>query len=238
MKFDIKNEVISTINLFKGGRPHEDDFNSFLRHQFNTFIDVGANSGQSAASYLMNCPDAQVISFEPNLLYEPVLSKLSDFFEKKFCFHMYGLSDCEGSFDLHVPLVDGIPYMQESSLSLEQFKKPWVLERLCSYGGTINYESISCVFVTADSVINDADVIKIDAEGAELKVLLGFANLIYLKHPIFLIENNDFINVTAYLGTFGYSAYQWRGTKLIPLETPCTNCFYLTQNHLLELKLV
>jgi hypothetical protein len=47
--------------------------------------------------------------------------------------------------------------------------------------------------------------------------------------PVFLIENNDYHNVTPYLGEFGYSPYVWDAQhNVITLMTdPTTNCFYL-----------
>jgi hypothetical protein len=47
---------------------------------------------------------------------------------------MCGLSDNESELDLYIPHVDSVPYMQEASLTLKQFEKPWVRDRLKTYG--------------------------------------------------------------------------------------------------------
>ena len=216
--------------------PHEPDFFFFRDiskvNQNLVFIDVGANAGQSAISFLMNCPTGRVVSFEPNLLYQSVLKGVQNFLgRERFDFHMFGLSDSEDVLDLYVPQVDGIAYMQEASLCIDQFEKPWVSDRLRSYGGKIELVSLRSTFKPADTVIDHADIVKIDAEGAELSVLRGMSALIDKCSPIFLIENNDYSNVTDCLGEFDYSAYRFSGQRLIPMTGESTNCFYLTPDH-------
>jgi len=83
IKLDVLRAIFEIKSLMSGGLPHEDDFEFFK--QFGSqdkqivFVDVGANTGQSAISFLMNCPNGHVISFEPNLLYQPVLYGVQEF---------------------------------------------------------------------------------------------------------------------------------------------------------------
>ena len=238
MKLDVNHAISDMKYLISGGVPHEDDF-LFFKHLHKTknqivFIDVGANSGQSAISFLMNCPNGRSISFEPNRLYEPVLAGVRDLLGMaRFEFHMCGLSDTEAELDLYVPHVDGVPYMEEASLTLAQFKKSWVQDRLQSYGKKIKIIPFRANFKIADNIIRQADVVKIDAEGAEMQVLRGMQKLIENTFPIFLIENNDWPNVTEYLKAFGYGAYQYNkdANALLPKSGASTNCFYLRSEH-------
>ena len=138
----------------------------------------------------MNYPNGRTISFEPNLLYEPVLKGVQELLgEKRFKFYMNGLSDTENQLDLYIPNVDGVPYMQEASLTMTQFEKPWVHDRLKTYGTKLTFIPVRASFKIADNLIEQADVVKIDAEGAEMSVLRGMHDIIRKSKPIFLVEN-------------------------------------------------
>jgi hypothetical protein len=75
--------------------------------------------------------------------------------------------------------------------------------------------------------------VKIDAEGSELRVLLGMAETIRRCRPVFLIENNDCHRVTDFLGRLGYRCYRWEAEvrKLVPMYGACANSFYLLDEH-------
>ena len=226
-------------NLWVGKTPHEEDFNFFkiLAGKKAHFLDCGANSGQSALSFLMNCPDGVVTSFEPNILYESLLSEIRNITGKdQFHYFMLGLSDSDETSKLWIPYVCDQPFFQEATMDITQFEKPWVKERLQSYGGMPKFESIDCKFIRADDLNLTADIIKIDAEGAEMKVLKGMSMLISNCKPIFLIENNDFETVTNYLREYGYEPFQWQQSSLKHMQGASTNCIYLMQSHLKSLK--
>ncbi len=242
MKLDEVKVVAEMKNLFCGGVPHEVDFLFFKQlNKLNKeilFVDVGANAGQSAISFLLCCSKGRVISFEPNAMYQRVLDGISIFLggENRFQYHMIGLSDANMDLDLHVPTVDGVPYLQEASLDLSQFQKPWVCERLKSYGKILEIVPIKASFKIADSMLKSADVVKIDAEGAELQVLRGMVDLIQDKEPIFLIENNDYPAVTEFLKNFGYRAYFYdqQSDSLLVMSGATTNCYYLKPDHFVK----
>jgi FkbM family methyltransferase len=227
-------------NLWNGKVPHEEDFNFFKMFEGKgvRFLDCGANCGQSALSFLMVCSDGVVTSFEPNTSYESLLSGIKDMVgANRFNYIMLGLSDNDEAAKLWVPYVCNQPYFQEATMDVTQFEKPWVKERLRSYGGEPRFESIDCKFVRADDLHLVADIVKIDAEGAEMKVLKGMATLISKCRPIFLIENNDWTSVTDYLGTYGYKPFQWIDSAVRNMQGASTNCIYLTQSHLESFKI-
>ncbi len=238
MAFDFKRVLADMVNLMKGLVPHEDDFLFFKKICSNErqirFLDVGANSGQSAISFLMVCPMSRVISYEPNSIYMPVLQGVRHLLgPARFEYHMVGFSDEESDLDLFVPHVDGFAFLQEASLSLGQFQKPWVIDRLKSYGEKLEITPVQAHFVVADTVIEKADVVKIDAEGAEISVLRGMNNIILKSKPIFLIENNDWQVVTDFLENFGYKPYQYNVESggLVNMNGASMNCFYLMDEH-------
>jgi len=245
MKLDVGQTLSGMRNLMLGDVPHEEDFLFFRQIRKSdrpvVFVDVGANAGQSAISFLMNCPHGRVISFEPNQLYKPVLEGVRDLLgASRFEFHLCGLSDIESELDLYIPHVDGVPYMQEASLTLSQFEKPWVHDRLKSYGTRVEIIPVRASFKIADDVVGQADVVKIDAEGAEMSVLSGMRRLIENSSPIFLIENNDWSAVTEYLKAFGYDVYKYLkdAGELQSMSGATTNCFYLKANHFSDYSIV
>lgn len=241
MKIDSTQVLAEMQNLMRGGVPHEDDFFFFRQMSKDgkpiVFVDIGANAGQSAISFLMNCPNGKVVSFEPNLLYQAVLEGVRALLgEARFDFYMFGLSDTNSELDLYVPHVDGIPYLQEASMTLAQYEKHWVRDRLKSYGEKIEILPIRAIFRIADSLLEQADVVKIDAEGAEMSVLRGMRKLIESAAPIFLIENNDWSAVTEFLKDFGYGVYCYEKetASLQPMSGATTNCYYLKPEHFLR----
>ena len=232
--FDMSECAYDMKRLWDGKRPHESDFYFFGKIMAPAdclFLDVGANSGQSALSFCMNCPGGRVISFEPNSLYEPILREIRESIlgATRFSFFIEGCSDRTTTETLIVPVVNGVPYMQEATTDRAQFSKPWVVDRLASYGKDLTFSELTIHVEPLDSHSLQPNFVKIDAEGGELAVLRGMKKTIHESLPIFLIENNDYHNVTPYLTEFGYNPYVWDAQRdLITLMTdPTTNCFYL-----------
>jgi FkbM family methyltransferase len=67
------------------------------------------------------------------------------------------------------------------------------------------------------------DFIKIDAESSEMHVLKGMTRILTEDSPLMLIEVGDFdieaarsIDLIKYVGTFGYSAFDWTDRGLRP----------------------
>ena len=147
----------------------------------------------------------------------------------------FGLGHSEQELEFLVPVVDGIPYLEEGSTRLDNFQKPWVRERLLSYGSNLEFEKFPVMLKKAEDVILDGNIniVKIDVEGAELDVLTSMNKIIEYSHPIFLIENSDWDNVTLFLQDKGYECFQYLAddNQLIPLKTDCTNSFYIHKEH-------
>jgi FkbM family methyltransferase len=234
MNFEHHSVVEEMKRLHSSGQSHEDDFLCFRKFAKAgaraLLVDVGANAGQSAISFLASCPHGKVSSYEPNKLYEPVLREIRDILGvERFDYSMFGLSDSESSLPLYIPSVDGTIYMQESSMTLEQFEKPWVKARLESYGQRLEILPKTCDFKCGDECVEEVDIIKIDAEGAEMKVLAGLSRTIATKRPVFIIENNDYHHVTSFLEAYGYDVFKYNPSihKLESMSGATTNCFYL-----------
>lgn len=217
---------------------HDVDFNCFKNMDINSeemlIIDVGANRGQSIVSFKNIFQHAKIHAFEANPFFEPILAEVSKWY-KDVHVNNFGLGHSEQELEFLVPVVDGIPYLEEGSTRLDNFQKPWVRERLLSYGSNLEFEKFPVMLKKAEDVILDENIniIKIDVEGAELDVLSAMNKIIEHSHPIFLIENSDWDNVTSFLKDKGYECYQYLAeeNKLIPLKTACTNSFYIHDDH-------
>jgi len=73
---------------------------------------------------------------------------------------MFGLSDNDESAELWIPYVCDLPYYQEATMDVTQFDKPWVKERLRSYGGDPRFQAIQCNFRLPDDLSLVADLKK------------------------------------------------------------------------------
>ena len=231
-------EMINEIQLlWENKKVHENDFLFFrnIKIQRPIIVDIGANAGQSVVSFKLVMPNARIISFEPNSLYHPVLEYLqrSIFTPQDFIYFILGAGDTENKLDLIIPVIDKKPYFQEASIDVTQFEKSWVKDRFAAYGDTLEFKKIKMHMVTLDQFNLTPDIIKIDAEGSELSVLKGMIKTIRSCYPMFLIENNDWHNVTSYLKNLGYEVYKYDELQdnLGSIEGATNNCFYLRHEH-------
>lgn len=233
-------ELQAVLSLKKSGEVHDPDFFCF-RNMADmkklSIIDVGANRGQSIVSFKAVLPDAQIVSFEANTFFGPVLNQVADWYDDVRVFNL-GLGRTDQLMALYVPVVDGKFYWEEGSIRPDSFEKPWVKTRLASYGEDLIFEKYIAEIRDADSIlqeynINWADIVKIDVEGAELDVLIAMKDLVTRAHPILMIENSDWHNVTAWLKENDYICYQYvqETNKLVPLRGACTNSIYLPAHY-------
>ena len=237
MRIHVPTAIRDVTALWKSRSPHEEDFLFFRRLAGGTptLLDVGANAGQSALSFTMACPWASVVSFEPNVLYEPVLRYVREHLlsPATFTYHLVGCGAVRGELTLVVPYVDGTPYFGEASMRPEQFEVPWVRDRLASYGRELTFQSTTVRVRPVDEFGLRPTVCKIDVEGHELDVLEGMAATIAACAPLFLIENNDYHRVTPWLAVRGYEplVYDRARDDLVPMTAPTTNTFYVRAEH-------
>jgi FkbM family methyltransferase len=214
------------------GRVHDPDFHYFRNLKLTNpkILDIGANRGQSIVSFKKHLPDSEIRSFEANPYFWPVLERLAaeyaDIEVKK-----YGLGSIAGELIFYIPVVDGIKYLQEGSTRIDYFDKPWVKERITSYGVNFYLEEMQVHIEQAhDSIAGERiDIVKIDVEGAEYDVVSSMSSALKENFPILLIENSDFENVTSLLSSLDYMCFQYirRKNVLVELKESCTNTFYI-----------
>jgi FkbM family methyltransferase len=149
-----------------------------MARQGGTVMDVGANIGLMAAPVLQNCPEARVISFEPSPTTVKYLEKsiaLSPF-RSRWSLVPKAICDREGLVDFYAAnesngAFDGMANTGRGGLT----------RQITVTGTTLDAEwaSIERVRVCA---------IKIDVEGAELRVLEGARQCLNAQRPPVLLE--------------------------------------------------
>jgi FkbM family methyltransferase len=127
-------------------------------------FDVGANEGEWSRAARKLLPQAEIHAFEIN---EPLAQKTAERLGSGVFVHPFGLAEIEGTVDLTV-------YDSDSSLSsivggVDIYETPSTTEP-----GKVKRGDTFC----AERGIEHIDMLKIDAEGAEPRVLKGFSDLI------------------------------------------------------------
>ena len=148
-----------------------------------TIFDVGANIGQTTRTALEHFPQARVFAFEP--LEETYRNLVNNVKAEKFFPHQLALSDEPGT----APF-----YVYESNLLASTIPN-------ANFQGKFNTKHVETIVpVTtidgfcAEHGIDRIDILKIDTEGADIKVLKGATGMLG-KGAIgmVLFEFNDFV---------------------------------------------
>ena len=128
-----------------------------------SFIDVGAHIGSIIAEVQKHCPGVRITAFEP--IPEKAIWLRDKFKDVEIV--QCALADYEGETSFFINLAaSGYSSLARSGAETKEIKVP--VRRL-------------------DAVVDDADVLKIDVEGAELGVLRGSEGL--KSRPIILFES-------------------------------------------------
>jgi FkbM family methyltransferase len=185
--WNIAWKTLHASNIFL---PHDPSYKA-IRHLIKDpralVLDVGANQGISVLSFNKLAPSAQIISFEPNMALESNLISLRKRI-KNFEFHMCGLGDEDGEFQLFVPRYGDVYLHTFSSLdrmSLEQGIKQTYSSSIFN---AIVIEKFICKIRTLDSFGYSPSVIKVDAEGFEDRIFKGGEVTIRKSKPSIIFE--------------------------------------------------
>lgn len=154
------------------------------------FIDIGANDGISALSFRNFNKKYSIISFEPNPFQKKSLARVA----KKiggFSFHLVAVGDQNGSFTLHVPHYGDIPLHSYASLN-----KDVALANVAGMFSRRIVDIVQCRPVGVEAVKLDdwklrPDIVKIDTEGNDFRVLQGMEETIRTHTPHLFLEATD-----------------------------------------------
>lgn len=177
----------SLIANFVARRPHEPEFRWLSRLTgAGVFLDVGANSGQSALSFRMFNRQVPIISLEPNPACEPDL-RLVRRLIRRFDYAMVAAGDRCGTVVLTIPTAKNVAASQAASLDAEFIAgRRHQIERRT--GGSVAVSEVTVPITTVDSLHLDVLAMKVDVEGTELAVLRGAAQTIEHQRPVVMVE--------------------------------------------------
>jgi FkbM family methyltransferase len=214
------------------GRVHDTDYLAFARFPKTNpvILDIGANSGQSITSFKEIFPQSTVHSFEINSLLSQALADTASKFSGVHLYH-FGLSDENAELALRIPYVNGLAYEQEASIEPDHFENDHITTaRFAKRGGTLDVRRTPVNVRIGDELDMAPDIIKIDVEGAEGRVVEGLQKTIARFRPMLIIENGDHARVTDILeGRLGYKAFRFEvdTDSLIPFSGVGVNTIYI-----------
>jgi FkbM family methyltransferase len=137
------------------------DFERLLP-RVDTVLDVGANEGQTALSFVQAFPEARVYSFEPVPSTYSALEERTSNEPNIHCFQI-ALGDHDGDATIELSEKSG----QNSLLNAAE-----------PGPGTATVRVTTGDVWASDHEVEHVDVLKVDTEGYDLQVLVGFENLI------------------------------------------------------------
>lgn len=210
------NEAVGRYLLWRGGLGFEPETTRVmlaLSPQVRWFLDVGANTGYYTLLLAVANPKTRVLAFEPGqdarsrALHHVSLNGLQDRCEVR----AEALSDHQGTAKLYLPAGRDVSDTGASLLGADACDDPAKLE--------------SVTVTTVDEVWGErgpCDLVKIDVEGLEDRVLRGMDALLRRDHPTVIVECNPggpHAAVEAHLGELGYHFYHLAGDGPRPVDT-------------------
>jgi FkbM family methyltransferase len=193
-----------------------DTASNFSRLDEIVCFDIGANRGQSARIFRRIFPLSVIYSFEPDpIIFEKLASNLYLDADVK-CFN-FAVGDISGNFPFWICRLD-----ETSTLQLPNLESDWHKKKALILGIDPQemYKKVQVEVITLDEFVSQneikkIDVLKIDVEGAELKVLLGGRRVFQLdKVKIVQLEihHDDLrpsieLQIDSFLAEYGFIEY-------------------------------
>ena len=173
------------------------------------FLDIGANDGISALTFRIYNQNYRIISFEPDTKHNKSLERVKKKI-KKFEYFNVGLGDQEEKKVLYIPESNGVYIGQLASFLKSEAVNN--VPKIISKKNIIDNIRIIEKFIevrTLDSYNFKPEIIKVDVEGFEDKVLEGAKNTISSYKPFLMIEVNEtsFLRVSSLLNVLNYEMF-------------------------------
>jgi FkbM family methyltransferase len=214
-------------------RPHEKDFYSirFIPDQLaGSYLDVGANHGQSIESIKLFKPGAKIHSFEANPRLAGILEKRYRNRDDVFI-HGFGLADEAHNLPLFTPVYKKFVYDGLASFDRESavsWLGPETLYLFTQDRLTL-IESV-CQTKRLDDQDLDPVFMKVDVQGYEYQVLKGGLNTIERSQPVMMLEEpHQAPALMKLLQSLGYDEYLFDANGFYPgAGDPGGNAFFMT----------
>ncbi|MFA5250685.1 MAG: FkbM family methyltransferase [Parachlamydiales bacterium] len=184
-------------------------------YNLKTLYDIGSNVGIFALDFLSLNPKNSVFAFEPNPFVFPCLEKTRQRNQlNNLQLFNLALSDLSGkarlTFDPLSPAKGGLHPIRDGKYNHE-----------LEYGGLSISREVKTV--TLDNFFSShlpPDILKIDAEGEELRILKGARKLLSSYHPVLFFEcSHNAAEIHKLLISCGYSFKNLKLEKIEKLES-------------------
>lgn len=161
-------------------------------NSISTIFDVGGNAGDFSWQFSQLYSDAQIYCFEPSpRSYESLVTRFSR--NSKISIHNIAVSDGNGTADFHCYKVNPTDSLLMPAIQWRQWVdgKSDALELQSNITVTTTTLDTFC----SNHAISTIDILKIDTQGAECKILDGAKNLLSRHAVNFLILEMLFVPV-------------------------------------------
>lgn len=171
-------------------KPHDREFYALERvpNIHGLVLDIGAHEGQAALSLSAICPGHRIVSIEANPFVLPELSRTYNRYRIHGSIIHAAVSDSNSEVRLSVPQIGRFLSSQGASLRPD-FIGARTRDFCESYGQAPDrLVEVMVKGMTVDELGVDADLIKIDVEGAEAAVIRGATATIARSRPWIFLE--------------------------------------------------
>jgi FkbM family methyltransferase len=184
-----------------------------------SFLDVGANMGQSVTSFALFNPRMRIWTFEPNPLCAENIAYAAALVPNEVTVFMCGLAEADATMTLHVPVLRGnrsFGPSSNASLRRSELDKAHVVQRLLGAGtdpGALSHVGIP-VAVRRMAGLGEPPavrIVKIDVEGFERRVLDGMTPMLRRHRPVLTVERNNWPEVMAWMDRENYAGFDYDG---------------------------
>ena len=166
----IRFKLTGKIKYIKSAEKHQFSESEILNFEkYKIFLDLGAYNGDTIKKYRPLCPNLeQIYAFEPDFKNFKKLSKY-----------------CESQDGIKINAFNYASWNEDTTLTFSASGN-----RNSSGAGTVSHQTkfVSVEAKAPDSIVNHADFIKYDVEGAEYNTILGCQRLIKESMPDMLVS--------------------------------------------------
>lgn len=197
-------------DLLRSGDIHEPEFEIFRYYRdASMFLDVGANCGQSIASFRAVNKTTKITSFEPSQFAYPIAYLFAQ--EAGAEIHNHGVGVSEETIDIFIPIIDGLIVTPLGSTKPEVFSAGTGMRNFID-GFSEGQELAlikSSMKISPSGIPETFELCKVDVEGAELEVMRALYNHLDKSNPLILVEKGPSKGGFEVLNQIGYEGYQF-----------------------------